>query len=164
MAYQQLIDYIKQQSAAGVVKPDIRKALVDVGWKLTDIDEAFDVIDGKTPAAPIVKPQPMPVQQGPVIDLDEKPVVVKKSGMGGLMWTILIILILASGAVAVYLFVPGLSDMVGEYIPFLSTGTKSDNSLEPVSTTPDTTPTQDTSTTTSTTPSSSTSTATSSTQ
>ena len=143
MAYQQLIDYIKTQGATGVTKPDIRKALVDVGWKLTDIDEAFDVVEGKAPSAPIVRPQPMPVQQGPVIDLDEKPVVEKKRGSGIFMWTILIILILTSTAVAAYLFVPGLSNMVGDYIPFLSSQSESDNSLLPV----DNTPTAPTSTT-----------------
>lgn len=41
MINQQLLEYIKQQSAQGVSKEDIKKVLLDNGWQENDIDETF---------------------------------------------------------------------------------------------------------------------------
>ena len=44
MANQQLVDYLKEQLKLGVAKDSLKQSLLDVGWSLSDIEEAFNVV------------------------------------------------------------------------------------------------------------------------
>src|ERR1043166_7054915 len=66
MPNQQLVDYIKGQLAAGVVKTDLEKAIASAGWSAQDAAAAFAAAEGKLPpppAPPHAPSQPQPVQQ-----------------------------------------------------------------------------------------------------
>ena len=56
MVNQQLLDYVKQQLAAGVPKDDIKKAMALSGWPTPDAEEALNAAEGKA--------APEPPQQG----------------------------------------------------------------------------------------------------
>jgi len=58
MVNQQLLDYVRQQLAAGVAKPSLIQALAGQGWNAQDISEAFAAIEG---AHPIPAPTPAPI-------------------------------------------------------------------------------------------------------
>ena len=45
MATQQLLDYIRQNLAAGLVRADIEKALLAAGWVAQDITDGFTLIE-----------------------------------------------------------------------------------------------------------------------
>jgi hypothetical protein len=45
MVNQQLLDYVRQQVAAGISKDVIKKALATQGWSEQDVNEAFSVIE-----------------------------------------------------------------------------------------------------------------------
>lgn len=47
MAYQELINYIKEQVNAGLNKNDIKQALLGVGWQEKDIEDAFGELNKK---------------------------------------------------------------------------------------------------------------------
>jgi len=57
MPAQELLDYIKQSLQQGVSQEDIRDVLVDSGWQLQDIEEAFNLVS--TPG--VQMPPPLPV-------------------------------------------------------------------------------------------------------
>ncbi len=50
---QQLLDYIKQETSRGVAEASIRKALADVGWENSAIEEAFAASRPVAAAAPV---------------------------------------------------------------------------------------------------------------
>ena len=54
MANQQLIDYIKGQTAAGVSETDIRKILKDAGWPDAEVEDGFKNSKGVSAASPAV--------------------------------------------------------------------------------------------------------------
>ena len=45
MVTQQLLDYIRQNLAAGLVRADIEKALLAAGWTAQDISGGFTMIE-----------------------------------------------------------------------------------------------------------------------
>jgi len=45
MVTQQLLDYIRQNLAAGLVRADIEKALLVAGWAAQDIADGFTAIE-----------------------------------------------------------------------------------------------------------------------
>lgn len=45
MVNQQLVDYVKQQTQAGVSKDAVRKALSDAGWPPADVDDSMKALD-----------------------------------------------------------------------------------------------------------------------
>lgn len=45
MITQELIDYIKEQLNEGIDKEEIKKALLDVGWQIEDIEEGFRLLE-----------------------------------------------------------------------------------------------------------------------
>ncbi len=47
---EQLLNYIEQELKRGVARPAIKKALLDVGWKLALIEEAFGAVQSKAAA------------------------------------------------------------------------------------------------------------------
>lgn len=74
MANQQLVDYIKSQLAAGVTKPDLEKAIATAGWSQADTADAFNVVEGKTPATPVVPAAPKPAApEQPVVQPVQQP-------------------------------------------------------------------------------------------
>ncbi len=55
MITSELLQFIRLQMTAGKARADIQKdLLLGGGWKISDVDEAFAIIDGKT-AVPQVK-------------------------------------------------------------------------------------------------------------
>jgi hypothetical protein len=44
MANQQLVDYLKEQLKLGVEKEYLKQSLLGVGWSLSDVEEAFDIV------------------------------------------------------------------------------------------------------------------------
>ena len=60
MANQQLVDYITQQTRAGVTKEVVKNTLTATGWSERDVQEAVDAAMGTSPAVP------SPAASGPV--------------------------------------------------------------------------------------------------
>lgn len=58
MINQQLLEYVRQQVAAGVAKEEILKALISQGWNEQDVDSSFAAL--QPAAAPIPTPVPAP--------------------------------------------------------------------------------------------------------
>lgn len=61
MINQQILDYVRQQLAAGVVKDDIKKSLITQGWLEQDVVECFTILEKPTAnplqaSSPIVSP------------------------------------------------------------------------------------------------------------
>lgn len=140
MANPQLVTYIKSQLAAGVVEPEIQKALIASGWSVADASAAF--VEAKAPVAhapasapapkPVVPAQPMQAQQ-PVQTFRASPLEPSSSPMTqttmqmnvrgethrgrGMLLSILIPIVLLAGAAAgAYFFVPQVRDVIGFYL------------------------------------------------
>lgn len=140
MANPQLVTYIKSQLAAGVVEPEIQKALIASGWSVADASAAF--VEAKAPVAhapasapapkPVVPAQPMQAQQ-PVQTFRASPLEPSSSPMTqttmqmnvrgethrgrGMLLSILIPIVLLAGAAAgAYFFVPQVREVIGFYL------------------------------------------------
>ncbi|MGB9608947.1 MAG: hypothetical protein ACPL3E_01070 [Minisyncoccia bacterium] len=50
MANQQLVDYLKEQLESGAKREDLKQALLNIGWQMSDIEEALKVIDNESGA------------------------------------------------------------------------------------------------------------------
>ena len=59
MITQELIQFIKEQLAAGKTRPDISRLLHDNGWAVSDIDEGFDEVVPTQAPVPVVPPTPV---------------------------------------------------------------------------------------------------------
>ena len=62
MINQQLLDYVRQQLAAGVSKEEISKSLIAAGWQASDVNEALNQITVQRSSAPLSKTNPIPTQ------------------------------------------------------------------------------------------------------
>lgn len=63
MINQQLLEYIRQQLAAGVAKEEVKKALATQGWNEQDINEGFATLEKPQAPTQAVPPRvPAPVQ------------------------------------------------------------------------------------------------------
>lgn len=80
MTTPQLLDYVRQQLAAGVSRDDLKKTLVTQGWSEQDINEALATVETKAPAPA------MPQQtQAPARSVSQtQGVPVSLVGLGGL--------------------------------------------------------------------------------
>lgn len=143
MANPQIVAYIKSQLAAGVVEPEIQKALVGAGWSSGDVSAAF--IEAKAPTpAPVVAPtpKPAPVMQ-PITPQPISTTTMQMNVQGesrrswGLIISVVAVLLLVGGAAAAYMFVPAVKDVVGYYL-----GTA--EPIEPVAEVPAVVPTENT--------------------
>lgn len=93
MVSSQLLDYIRQQLAAGISKEEIIKSLVANNWQVADINEAFA-------AFPSPQLTPPPVVQAPTQNFAQ-PVVSSHKGI----WAVAVVFLLligAGGAFAAY--------------------------------------------------------------
>jgi len=105
MVNQQLLDYIKQQLAAGTGKDAIQQALVGQGWSASDIAEAFAApVPQPAPAAAPAAPQPAPATMAPLQTSISQPVTKSRSHM--MLWILILVLLIASagGAAAYYYY------------------------------------------------------------
>lgn len=127
MANQQLVDYIKSQLAVGVTKDDLRRAIADAGWTSADAQGAFDVVEGKAPALPVMPLASPKASQGaaPGTPIQARPV---SPGMPVLTpvrrprrrhkylpWLLLALALFVLLGAAIY-FVPTLRDIAGWYL------------------------------------------------
>lgn len=113
MAQQQLVDYIKAQSKAGVAKAEIQKAVIASGWPAKDAAEAFAAAEGTPlPAVPTPAPTPIAVQPQPLPVIQMHPHPEELSGRS-FMWIVwlVVLLVLVAGAAAAYFLTP-IGDMV----------------------------------------------------
>lgn len=55
MTTEELLSYIKKQSADGSTKEQISESLIGAGWTMVDVDEAFTEINAQTPVSPPTK-------------------------------------------------------------------------------------------------------------
>ncbi|MBY0294363.1 hypothetical protein K2Q08_03465 [Patescibacteria group bacterium] len=104
MVNQQLLDYIKQQLAAGTAKDAIQQALVGQGWNVSDIAEAFAaLVPQPAPVAPVA-PQPAPATMAPLQTSISQPAAKPQSHL--MLWILILVLLIASagGAVAYYYY------------------------------------------------------------
>ncbi len=62
MINQQLLDYVRQQLAAGVSKEEISKSLIAAGWQASDVNEVLNQITAQHSSAPLSKTNPIPTQ------------------------------------------------------------------------------------------------------
>ncbi len=127
MANAQIIAYIKSQLAAGVVEPEIQKALVTSGWSIADVSAAFVEAKAPTPA-PVSAPAQVPASKpaASIQPLAAQPMTqttmqMNVQGTPGRRWGIpvtivVIILLLVGGAAAAYKFVPAVQEVVGFYL------------------------------------------------
>ncbi len=65
MIYPQLLDYIRQQRAAGVPKDSIKQALVASGWTTPEIEDTFNAFEN-VPKAPLTPPPFTPPASAPI--------------------------------------------------------------------------------------------------
>lgn len=65
MANSELLRYIQDQLKAGVGKEAIKKTLLDVGWLLVDVDEAFQAAGSAVVSSPAVTPRSSSPSQSP---------------------------------------------------------------------------------------------------
>lgn len=131
MANPQIVGYIKSQLAAGVVEPEIQKALTAAGWSQADISGAF--VEAKAPAAPAA---PVPVTPSPVSVPASKPLTplqpisqqpistttmqMNVQGTPSRSWKmpliiVVVMLLLVGAGAAAYMLVPAVKDVVGYY-------------------------------------------------
>ncbi len=99
MVNQQLLDYIRQQLAAGVSKEEIIQSLITTGWQGQDINDAFSTIGTQ------IAPQQM--QQAPTTTFVQSTVGQNNSPHGKKKWpviliTAVILLLLGGGAAFAY--------------------------------------------------------------
>lgn len=129
MVNQQLLSYIKNQLAAGVNKIDLQKTIAGAGWSAQDIADTFAAAEGRMPPPP---PAPAPAPMAPTPQRPPAmpamaaapaatitPHMPKKRRMWP--WVILaIVVLLAAGAAAAYLYVPAVQDTLGQYLGAVS--------------------------------------------
>ncbi len=122
MASQQLVDYIKSQLVVGVTKDDLRKAIADAGWTAADAQAAFDVVEGKVHAAPVLPLQPQPVrpQPTPLQPLQPaqplRPIIRSRRPMEAWAWWLIGIIVVLLLAAALVYFVPTLRTIAAWYL------------------------------------------------
>ncbi|MFZ1075589.1 MAG: hypothetical protein WAN50_04420 [Minisyncoccia bacterium] len=58
MLTREILDYVRQQLAAGMSKDELEKVLIATGWSVQDINDAFFAVGGARPASPSVQPLP----------------------------------------------------------------------------------------------------------
>ena len=104
MVNQQLLDYIKEQLAAGVAKDAIQQALVGQGWNVTDITETFAALVPQPAPAAAPVPQPAPPTMAPIQSSVSEPVTKPQSHL--MLWILILVLLVASagGAAAYYYY------------------------------------------------------------
>ena len=71
MVTPQLLDYVRQQLAAGIPKEEISKALLLMNWPVADINEAFASLDNPPPAPSPAQPA-QPVQSAAAAAAEHK--------------------------------------------------------------------------------------------
>ncbi len=64
MVSPQLLEYIRQQQAAGVAKEEIMKSLIAAGWQVSDVNEALGLTVAQPPA-PVLPPSAAPTTVAP---------------------------------------------------------------------------------------------------
>lgn len=95
----QLLDYVRQQLAAGVSKDAVKKALATQRWNEQDVNEVFTTIERPTPTSP-----PQPVTQTPTTPINQPISVQPKKFSRSLIFLGVIVLILILGAGSAYAF------------------------------------------------------------
>lgn len=95
MVSQELIDYIKAESAKGSSREQIEKVLLSAGWNIDDIDSAFS-----NPH----EPQEAPIDQGSKVDVQAEQSIKKGFRLNKRLAALLLILILFGAGVYGYFF------------------------------------------------------------
>jgi uncharacterized protein Smg (DUF494 family) len=68
-----IVDYIKKNTGKGYTKDSLKWALINQGYMKIEVEKAFKIAEEEMNRTPISRPQAIPVQPAPTMQIEPEP-------------------------------------------------------------------------------------------